>query len=108
LDPYSWDLIGLAYNKADGRSYAAVLVAKEGRYREYFGSAPLEHHKARRLDQRAGLGINVGKDPPHGYSAGVQASAACQWSNLGATAPVDLRPWQWGLALTLGRSSLRL
>jgi hypothetical protein len=106
LEPYSWDLLGLALNRADGRYYTAVVIEEEGVYHEYYGTTPLERRKTRRVDNRAGVNINLARQLPHGYFLGVASSVSLAWSNLPKTAPATLRPWQWGLTFSMSRSSL--
>lgn len=106
LEPFSGDFRGLALNRADGRRYAVVLVEGEGEGEalgEYYGARPLEHRKARRWDQKAGLDFNLSR-----YFGGqfltLGASAEFGWSNLPCTAPASSTPWQWNANFTWSRA----
>jgi hypothetical protein len=107
LDPGSWDMVGLALNRADGRYYADVMFEEDGAFREYFGTIPLERRKTRRIDHRAGLDLSLARQLPSGYSLSFESSAELEWSNLPASAPVDFRPWRFGLAIRMSHSSFR-
>lgn len=107
LDPDSGDLAGLALSRADGRYYPALMVEQDGNYQGYFGAAPLERVKTRRVDNRMGLDFKLGKDLPGGYSVSVESSAELRRTNLARTAPTAFRPWQWGLAFSVSRSLYR-
>jgi len=104
LDPYSGDLAGLALSRADGRYYPALIVEQNGTYQEYVGTAPLEHVKTRRVENRMGLDFKIWKDLPQGYFLSVESSVDLRWTNLARTAPATYRPWQWGLAFNVSRS----
>lgn len=104
LDPYSSDQVGLAFNRADGRYYTAALVEQDGGYREYYGTLPLERRKMRRVDNRVGLDFSLVRKLPRGYFLSVESGAELQWSNLPNTAPAAFNPWQWRLALDIGRN----
>jgi hypothetical protein len=103
LDPFSGDFTGLALNRADGRQYAAVLVEEEGGVGEYYGSRPLEHRKARRFDQRAGLDFSLSRFF-RGQFLTLGASAGFGWSNLPRTAPSLSVPWQWNVTCAWSRT----
>lgn len=105
LDPSNADLVGLAYNRADGRYYAAALVEENGVLRESYGTVPLQKRKAKRLDQRAGLEFSLWRALPHGYTLALDATADFGWSNLHGTSPIESQPWQFGLTFNLSRSS---
>lgn len=99
------DLVGMAYNRADGRYYAAALTEESGVLQESYGSAPLQQRKANRLDQRAGLEFSISRALPHGYTLDMDASADFGWSNLPVTSPIESQPWQFGLTFNLSRSA---
>lgn len=99
------DLVGLAYNRADGRHYAVALVEKDGVLQESYGTAPLQQRRAKRLDQRAGLEFSLWRALPHGYTLAMDASADFGWSNLPGTSPIESQPWQFGLSFNLSRSA---
>jgi hypothetical protein len=101
---YNGDLVGLAFNRADGRYYSAVLMEGVDGLQEYYGTVPLEHRTAKRLDQRAGLEFSLSRILPHGYTLALEASAQFGWSNLPDTFPIESQPWQWGLTFNLSRS----
>jgi hypothetical protein len=103
LDPFSGDFNGLALNRADGQQYAVVMVEEEGGLGEYYGSRPLEHRKARRLDQKAGLDFSLSRFF-RGQALTLGASAEFEWSNLPRTAPSFSVPWQWNLSCTWSRA----
>lgn len=105
MDLSNADRVGLAYNRADGRYYAAALAEKNGVWQEAYGSAPLQRRKARRLDQRAGLEFSLWRALPHGYSLALDASADFGWTNLTGASPIESQPWQFGLTFNLSRSS---
>lgn len=107
LDLANADLAGLAFNRADGRYYAAALVEEDGGVREAYGNAPLQHRKANRLDQRAGLNLGCWRTLPHGYTLALEASGDFGWSNLSHSSPIGSQPWRWGLTFNLSRSSHR-
>ena len=99
------DLVGLAYNRADGRHYAMVLEEENGVLQESYGTVPLQQRKAKRLDQRAGLEFSLSRALPHGYTLALDASADFGWSNLPDTSPIESQPWQFGLTFNLSRSA---
>lgn len=106
LDPYAGGLAGLALNRADGRYYPAILTEQDGKSRAYFGTAPLEQVKTRRVDNRTGLDFNLGKDLPGGFSLSLESSLELGWTNLARTSSSPFRPWQWGLGLSVSRASI--
>jgi hypothetical protein len=71
------------------------------------GPGPLEQAKTRRVDNGMGLDFRLWKDFPRGYSLSVESSADLRWTDLARTVPAAFRPWQWGLAFNLSRSSFR-
>ena len=99
------DLVGLAYNRADGRHYAFALVEENGVLQESYGTVPLQQRRAQRLDQRAGLEFSLWRALPHGYTLALDASADFGWSNLPGTSPIESQPWQFGLSFNLSRST---
>ena len=105
MDLSQADLVGLAFNRADGRYYAAALLEEAGDLREAYGARPLQRQKAKRLDQKAGLNLGLTRSLPHGYTLALDASAEFGWSNLSRTSPIGSQPWQWGLTFNLSRSN---
>jgi hypothetical protein len=99
------EMVGLAYNRADGRYYSVALEEENGVLRESYGSVPLQKRKAKRLDQRAGLEFSLWRALPHGYTFSLETSAVFGWSNLSGTSPIDSQPWQFGLTFNLSRSA---
>lgn len=104
LDANSLASAGLALRRSEGRYYPALLVEQEGSYREYTGTAPLEHFRKRRVDNRAGLDFTFGKDLPQGYFLSLESSLDVSWTNLPGNAPAAFQPWRWGLSLNVSRS----
>ncbi len=104
LDANSLASAGLALRRSEGRYYPALLVEQEGGYREYTGTAPLEHFRKRRADNRAGLDFKFGKDLPQGYFLSLESSLDVSWTNLPGSAPAAFQPWRWGLSVNVSRS----
>lgn len=107
MDLSNADLLGLAFNRADRRYYAAALVEENGALRESYGAMPLQHRKARRVDQRVGLNMGIWRNLPHGYTLALESSAGLGWTNLSDSSPIGSQPWQWGLSFNVSRTSSR-
>jgi hypothetical protein len=105
MDLANAGLVGLAFNRADGRYYAAALVEEDGVLRESYGALPLQNRKAKRLDQRVGFTLDVWRSLPHGYTLALESSAGFGWTNMAVASPIGSQPWQWSLSFHLSRSS---
>jgi hypothetical protein len=105
MDLSEAELVGLAYNRADGRYYSVAVAEENGVLQESYGTVPLQKRKAKRMDQRAGLEFSLWRALPHGYTFALETSAVFGWSNLSGTSPIDSQPWQFGLTFNLSRSA---